>query len=398
MKSSGKKGAVPNGGGAATLVIVIAGFIILYILFLPKGERDQLLQEGAVTTSISAGSLPGSTLVNENPGTLTKLKEKEFEHMLSSFNLFTKTEDSVLKSVDSARVESSRSGKSEKSVILAVKDKVENAKLTFDVDDHSGRLIITSNNDEIFSQEVNSFTEPISLDLEDENLVVFSTEPVPWWKPFSKNFYDLRNIKVTGTVQKVDNRESIQSVILGQEEVNLLRDASLTYYVDCNAQAVSRLAIYLNGGLLSSKVPDCGSLDMVQLDPSDLVTGKNEFKFLAETGIFFVDQIKLKTKLKEPIFPLYFFSINSSTFQRIENNTVNSTLSINFADDNERKAATIEINNQKTRLDTRAANYSKNVDSFLTAGTNFLRLIPETTLNIVQLKLTLDCRKSSDCS
>lgn len=403
MRRFGKRGdgpvPLPSGANAAILVMVIAAFILLYILFLPKGERDKLLEKESVSSqAVAAGSLPGSTLLKENPGTLTRLKEREFEHSLPSFNLFSKKEDTVLKGVESVYIEAARGADKRKSVMVAVRDKVENAKLIFSVSDHNGVLIIKHNDNEIFSGEVKQFTEPISVDLKEENLFEFSTEPVPWYKPFSKNFYDLKDVRITGTVEKLDNKEARQAVILGQEEADLLSEAAMSFFVDCNVRDIGRLSIYFNEKLLSSKVPDCGSAEKIQIDPVDVVSGKNDVRFVAEKGTYLLDQVHIRTKLKEPIFPLYFFNINSSTFSRIENNTVNSTLGITFVDDKERKAATIEINNQKTRLDTRSANYSKNVDSFLAAGTNFIRIVPETTLNIVELRLVLDCKKAEECS
>lgn len=401
MRSFRKKGEgpvpIPSGGNAAILVIVIATFILLYILFLPKDERDRILEQDSVAR-LAAGKAPGSVLIKENPGILTRVKDSEFDHSIPSFNLFTKTEDAVLKTVESVYVESSRGSTKGRSIVLAVKDKVENARLSFTVNDHSGNLIISHNDNDVFTGEVESFTEPISLDLKEENLVEFSTEPLPWWKPFSRNFYDLRDVKITGTVEKLDNKEAIQTIIIGQQEFELLDEAALTYFVDCSARDVGRLSIYINGKLLASRVPDCGSPEKWQVDPSDLSEGKNEFRFVAEQGTYLIDRVLLRTSLREPIFPLYFFSINSSVMRRIENNTVNSTLGLLFLEDGERKTATIEINNQKTRLDTRAANYSKNVDTFLVAGTNFLRIEPETTLNVVELKLVLDCRTAADCS
>lgn len=403
MRDYGKKGAeppsLPTGANAAILVMVIAAFIILYILFLPKGERDKLLERDiSAAKAISPEAIAGAVLIKENPGVLTKLREKEFEHRIPSFNLFTKKEDAILKSFDSINVETSRSVQRKRSVVLAVKDKVENAKLSFSVNDHSGVLIVAQDETEIFRGEVDAFTDPLSLELKEENLFEFSTEPVPWYKPFSKNFYDLRDVKITGTVEKVDNKEARHTVILGQEEFNLISEASLSYFVECSLKDVGVLSVYVNEKLLASKVPDCGNPERLQLDPKDLLAGKNDFRFVAEKGTYLLDQAVLRTKLKEPIFPIYFFSINSSVFKRIENNSINSTLSITFVDDLERKTATVEINNQKTRLDTRAANYSKNVDSFLIAGTNFLRLVPETTLSIIELRLVLDCRRASECS
>ena len=403
MRNYGKKAQdlpvpAPSGSGAAIVVFIIAAFIIIYLLFLPKADRDKILEKSPTETQAAKlGSVAGSTLIKENPGVLTKIKQKEFDHKIPSFNVFTKKEDAVLKSVSSVYVESSRSSLKKRTVLVTVKDKVENAKLSFTVNDHSGNLVIKQNDKDMFTGEVDSFLEPLSVDLEPENAFEFSTEPVPWWKPFSKNFYDLKDVKFTGTVEKVENKEALQTVILSDEEADQLLEASLSYFVDCNINDAGRLAVYLNSNLLASKVPDCGSPEKLQIDPKDLTAGKNEFRFVAEKGTYLLDQLLLRTKLKEPIFPIYFFSINSSTFRRIDNNTVNSTLSIRFIDDKERKTATIEINSQKTRLDTTGANYSKNIDSFFVEGTNFLRIVPDTTLNVVELKLVLDCKKAEEC-
>ncbi|MBI2580381.1 hypothetical protein HYV85_01085 [Candidatus Woesearchaeota archaeon] len=404
MGSFGKKGQTPasgppSGANAAILIFVIAGFILMYILFLPKGEQRKLLEKETTTvTATPPGALPGSILLSEKPGTLTRLKEREFDHSIPSFNLFTKKEDTVLKAVDSVYVEESRGVSKKKTMILTIRDKIENAKLSFTVNDHKGNLMIRLNDNELFTGEVDSFTEPLSLELEEENLFEFSTEPVPWWKPFTKNFYDLRDVGVTATVEKLENKEALQTFIVGEEEANLLSEASLSYFVDCNVKDVGKLAIYLNSNLLASKVPDCGSAEKWQIDPNDLNAGKNELRFVAEKGTYLLDRLLLRTKLKEPIFPVYFFTANSTVFRRIENNTINSSLSIRFVDDKERKTATLEINSQKTRLDTRAANYSKNIDSFLVEGSNFIRVVPETTLNIIELKVLLDCKKAEECS
>ena len=108
MRHFGKKGQ-PSGGNAAILVFVIAAFILLYILFLPKGERDKLLEQGTSGSgSAMLASVPGSVLLDESPGTLNNVKETDFDHKLPSFNLFTKKEDTVLKSVDSVYVETAR--------------------------------------------------------------------------------------------------------------------------------------------------------------------------------------------------------------------------------------------------------------------------------------------------
>ena len=107
-----KRKAQADAGNAATLVIIIGAILMLYILFIPQSEREKLL--GTSVKPTNASLLPpaaediGRTLLLENPGTIRVLKESRIEHNLGSINLFTKTEDQILKSIDSAYIETTR--------------------------------------------------------------------------------------------------------------------------------------------------------------------------------------------------------------------------------------------------------------------------------------------------
>ena len=101
----------------------------------------------------------------------------------------------------------------------------------------------------------------------------------------------------------------------------------------------------------------------------------------------------MKTKLRKPIFPVYFFDINRTEFGRIENNTINASISLKFIDDDERKTAVIELNNHRIFLDTRQNSFSKNINPFVIEGSNFVRITPEKTLHVLELKVELDCGK-----
>jgi hypothetical protein len=399
MRKIGSRAQAPSGGNAAILVAVIGSFILLYILFLPKGDQEDLLGTNQISDDdIEAGKVPGAKLLDEQPGTLTKPDKFRFEHKLSAFNLFTKREDSVLKAVDSVFVESGDEGR--KSILLSISDdeKIENAKLIFSVFDHSGNLMISLNEKEIFKGEIESFTEPLSLSLKEENLFEFSTDPVPWWNPFGNNFYDLREVKVTATVEKIENKEAIQTFVLAKEEFELLLEASLSYFVECSSSKVEKLTITLNNNLVSSKSPDCGNPERFQIDPGDLKGGKNELKFSSGEGTYIVDRPVIRTELEEPVFPLYFFSINKTVFEKIENNTINSTITLDFLDDDEKKVADIDVNSQKIRINTRQNSYTRNIDNFLIEGTNFIRIVPEDTMHIISMTVLLDCRDKEDCT
>ncbi len=394
----GKKGQV-SGAPAASLIIVISAFILLYILFLPSEDRTELLEgsDGSGGTIAKGAEVSGSVLLLEQPGTLTHLKDTEFEHSIPSFNLFTEKEDVVLKSADSVFIDSKQNAKT---LPVFVKGNVENAKLSFNVEQHEGRLMVKLNQEEIFKGEVKNIIEPLSLSLKEENVIEFSVEKAPGWQFWKKNFYDVRNVKVTATVERLENREALNTFFMTKEEADPenIEEAYIIYLADCSVKNAGKLGILLNGNLLSAKVPDCGSLEKTFIDPSDFVSGKNELLFRIEEGKYLIDQIFIKTQLRKPISQVYFFDMNRTQFKKVENDTINASISLRFIDDKEKHTGVIDINAHKIFFNTIQSNFSKGIDQFVVEGSNSVRIEPETTLSITELKVELDCKKKADCS
>ncbi|MBI2664717.1 hypothetical protein HYX10_05265 [Candidatus Woesearchaeota archaeon] len=389
-----KKGQ-PSGGASAALIVVIAFFILIFLLLLPSEEREKILEgddSGGVGSEVRV--VERGVLLRESPGTITKLKEREFEHSVPSLNLFTEKEDVIIKRVDSVYVDSSGVSSRQFPVFAGA----ENSKVGFSVADHEGILTVDLNGEQVFRGDA-GVVEPLSVDLRAENILEFSVDSPPAWQFWKKNFYDIRNVQVSTTVERLENKEAVNTFFVSQEEANVdnLEDAYIIYLVDCSVADVGRLSVYLNNNLLSSKVPDCGSLEKTFIDPADFIGGKNELRFVAEKGRYLVDQIFVKTKLKKPIFPVYFFDINSTQFAKIDNGTINASIGLKFIDDDERKTATIELNSHRIFVDTRSDGFSKNIDPFVIEGSNSLRITPEQTLHLLELKVQLDCRNAKDC-
>ncbi|MBI3033616.1 hypothetical protein HYY72_00455 [Candidatus Woesearchaeota archaeon] len=384
-----KKGQ--SAGGAATLVAAIVGLIILYLLFLPPEDRAGLLGENITSGTAKGATESSRTLLLETPGTIFKPKQDEFEHRISSFNLFSKSEDRALKTFDSVYVEAKSGNKiKKKTFALSIEpSKTSDAKLSFDVKNHKGRLIILLNNAEIFNGEA-SGQNIISLDnMEQDNVFEILAEDVGF-QFWSTNFYDLGDVKVTGTVKLLENLQSKQTFIVGGDEANNINEASLIYFVDCRVSDVGTMRVYLNNAMLTSSVPDCGSPVKIPVDPSLIARGTNTLSFVSERGTFLIDQVSLNTKLNEPIEPIYFFEVNSTQFGWLQNNTFKAQLSFKFVDDGQEKRAELNINNRRTFIDARrAANYTKDITPFLTEGSNFIRIVPEKTLNIAEISIRL---------
>lgn len=394
----GKKRQGQSGANTAAIIIVVMAFILIYILLIPSENRKELLEE---SDDAVLGERPSEygVLLDESPGTLASLQEREFEHRIPSFNILTEREDVVLKSVDSVFVDSG--GVASRAVAVFADASASNGRLAFQVSDHKGFLAVDFNGQEIFKGDISGVLQPLALDnIGKENIIQFYVDQPPSWKFWERNFYDIRDVRVTGTVERTDRQEAINTFFMSSEEADPsnIDDAYIIYLADCRATDVGKLSVYLNGNVLSSKVPDCGSLEKTSISPESFVSGRNELRFVAEQGRYLIDQVFVKTQLKEPIYPVYFFDLNESLFRKIGQDRINASVRLSFINDGERKNAVIDVNNRQVSVDTRQGNYSRNIDQFVVEGSNFIRVEPTDTLNLISLKVTLDCKTKKDCT
>lgn len=388
-----KKKGQTSSGSAMFLIILITFFIILYIIGLPPEDRADLLglDDENETEENGEEVKAENLLLEENPGTIYKVKQEEFTHSINSFSLFSRFEDTVLKNIDSLYVSKSKLSEKSKNIILVLDD-VENTKnvvLSFYVSKQRGRLIVVLNEQEIFNSEVKGSGQVRLENLKGENLIEIKASD-PGLAVWGTNSYELADVKIIGTVRNIENQEAINTFYLDEDEVKLLEDATLNYFVDCNIADVSILRIYANGVLLSSDVPDCGSFEKLVLDRKDLREGRNEVRFFTEKGYYLIDQAYVKTELEEPLWPVYYFEINSSQWKNISENNVDPILTMDFVDDNERKVATLNINGYERGIDTYEATYSRNIEDVVKLDNNYVRIVPETTLHVVELKIELE--------
>ena len=384
--------AQTSGAPAAALIFVIAAFILIFILLLPSDQRDELLKSGSGGVSEGGGS--GSFVVlKENPGTMTKLREREFEHRIPSFNIFIDREDSILKEERSFSIESD--GVSERTIPFFVDGGATNGRLAFQVKNYRGVLKVEFNDEELFRGKVDldSVMEPIVVPrIEEENVLKFSVDEPASWRFWERNFYDVGNVRVTGTVENTDRSEANKTFFMSKEEVDAenVESAFLSYIVDCRVREAGTVSVFLNDNRISSSVPECGNMERTFIDPSDFNEGTNELRFVAGEGRYLIDQVFVKTRLKKPVFSGLLFNLNGSLYGKISNGSVNATLSMNFVDDGEKKSAVIEVNGKKTYLDTRLKEYSKSVNSFLKEGSNYVRIEPERTFYVTELSVVVD--------
>lgn len=395
MKS--KKGQM-GATSAATLIAIIAGLIVVYILVLPPAEREKLLEGNATEEGEDNGEIKEvKTLVSINPGRLDYLSQKEIDHIIPSVNLNIITEAAVLKEVDSIYVKRALFSEEKANVSFSIEDlqNTEDVLLNFIATRRSGRLIIKLNGYEIFNRELGSYNiEPIKLTehLQNFNVLEFSASSpeAAFWRT---NEFLLENIMVTSNIIKRGGQESKNIFIVSSSEKNNLEKAILRFSPECVTGLVGPLNVWINNYNIYSAVPDCGALSP-PIDVPDyyLVSGENRLIFRTTEGNYLIDHIKVTSKLKKLEYPVYYFEVTEKQYDYINDDKANVTLDMRFVDDIERKIARIIINGHMLSLDQYDIDFEDEITNWIEEGNNAIKIEPQKTIDVVEMEVVYERR------
>lgn len=391
MKKKGQSGM-----NAAVLVAIIGALLIIFVLFSSNEERAKFLNETNTKKSTSTTNGIGRTiLLLEHPGTLIHLTKNEIDHELPSINLYSTTESRILKSIESLYVKNSVFDKQEKQVSFSVENpkSISNILLSFNPLVSKGNLIIVLNGNEVYNNGVSSMiAEPIKIPNEllmQDNLLVFRVSGVGI-KFWATNEYSLEKIKVTGDNIDTSTQTSELVFLVNREEEANLEKATLKFVPECNIGDAGKLDIFVNTYHIYSSVPDCGVLYPLEFSYAYLTEGENRVMFNSQKGSYLIDRLSVNTKLRETPSYVYSFELTKDQFEDVTSKKFDVNLSISFFDDFEEKAADIYINAQRTSMPrTKESQFSRNINSYIERGSNTLKIVPRTTLEIDDLKVEL---------
>ncbi len=320
---------------AATLIVIVAGLILLYVLFLPSTEREALLQDDYTyskgtgvsstlpSTSADAAAaiaaLVGETILEESPGRIDYLSETAYEHELSAVNLYTSTSAQVLFNLDSIYVKNGIFDQSFREVTFYINDPdyTNHVLLSFNVVGARGRLQILLNGETVLDAELRKGSpEPLDLSgyqLRDVNKLEFSVSEVGYafW---TTNEYQLEKIMITGDITDISQQTSKTTFTVSDTEKYNLERARLYYYPDCNPKQVGALTIMVNNNVIYKSIPDCQQINVVEFSPTALSAGDNYLLFKTEKGEYLIYSISVKTELANQEYPTYYFELDEDAF------------------------------------------------------------------------------------
>ncbi len=392
-----KRKSQASASAAATLIAIIAGLIVLYILFLPPGEREKLLENGGEDNGDTDSEEENSSiLLLEAPKQLYPVSRTKFEQEFPSFSVYIGEEAVELKKQDTVYVKKSLLSERRDNVTFEIVDleNTNNLLMSFVVAGGRGRLIMILNGHEIYNAEVASQNiEPIELKeylQEGVNVVEFavSSPGVSFWKT---NEYSVEDIIITADVKNLEAQESELTFVISQPDRDNLKKLSLRFIPDCTVTEVGRLNIWINNHNLYSAVPDCGSSQKpIEFSPDRLVAGENTLRFSTNRGKYLVDNVKLTSELKKADIPVYYFELNQSQINKVNNRTLLVSLYMKFIDDKTQKTADIYVNNHAIRLDQTEEEFEEDISDDVVKGNNAIKIEPEETLDVVELKVMVE--------
>jgi len=389
-----------SGKGAAALVAIIMGLIILYILFLPPSEREKLLFNATKNVTEEGVIEENVTLLLEHPGRLEYLAAKEYEKSIPSLSLYVKTESTIVKSLESIIVKNSWLGKQSYNLSFRIPDveHTTNVILSFNAEKRKGILRLILNGKTIYEKEITEANVAVNIPkeyLQENNSLIFevSSVGIRFW---SSNIYELSSIKLVADITDVSKQYSSATFIISSSEINNLESSILRFYVDCeNRLDLNKLNISINNHIIYSQIPICGDFVQLPFATEILSSGENKIEFKTEfnkptTAYYALDRILIKLKLKEPSYPVYYFNLKKSQFDDIVSGKKKITMKLTFIDDVTTKKADLYVNGIISHIDTKEFDWTKDISDFVREGNNAIKIVPRITFDSSELTVILE--------
>lgn len=387
---------------AAVTVMLIGLVLILYILFLPPAQREQLLsgdgQPSQPTQPGYAGPGPGpigEIILMKQVGTLSPLSSNTVEHPMPTTTVYTQVNTNELKFIDSMQVERSAFSQQEGQLTFTADASLgRNYLLTFNVDEAQGPLIITLNGNIIFERAITSRSpEPIRLPqehIEAENTLRFSTLS-PGWQFWEANRYVLRNILVSGDMLDYSGARSNQFFTVTPDEYERLEKGILEFVPQCDPRQGGRLTVQLNGKMLYAGLPDCGVTMQLDIPKEYLQPGNNGVMLISDMGSYTVERLRAVSILEEEQHPTFYFNLPPDMFSQVNTFAGRLFLTLRFSEANELKRGVVVVNGYKHAFETRNLWYQATIDpNVLIPNANTLQVLPQgETLHVPELRVEI---------
>jgi len=431
-----KKGQSEEGIRVATFLVIIALFIIGYVLLISDEAREDL---GVELDSSSSGddyydneeSRRGITLLSTSPGEVSPYEKDEFDINLGTIKLYSDVGSDIEVLSDNLVVSKTLFKSTTRNLNFNINDlaDLKNLNLFFFVRKSDGNLFVEFNGHEIFEGEVGANDVPIDLPLnyvEERNTLKIGMSGLGLFgssaslgSVYIKKSYDKERKRDTATFQ------------LSSTDKSGLKDSELEYFANCLDDEDGILTITLNERILSKRQIICNTRPRtIELNDVDLRKGVNVLVFEIDRGGYELEDVKVAVTTSEKRYPEYNFDVDDDLYEDVKDcedaeclddckddcrddcrdyrdysdclddcyNDCDDEcedltcitgliLEFTFENDDERKEATVTVNKKMFTIDTTRGTYVKDVSEYINRGANYIKIIPKVAFDIEALEV-----------
>ena len=391
--------AQEEGKAVGVLLLIIALFVVLYMLFIPPEERADLLGED--TSDLTTTNVPSTSseteILADAPGIVSPNLNFGTTHNIPSVNLYVKTEPKITPLASSLIIKKALFSSTSPQLSFPFDLSADSEKVILKLDTHQGEgtLEIDINDNTIFTEEITTKSSRIieipRTFLKKNNRLTFTASGpgLAFWKT---NQYVIKDIVLKEEFSLVNSKE-MRTITLKQKEYETLKDANLEYILYCNKEpkkGVTLMQLLINNkNVLSRQLPCISKKETIEIPLSLLQTQTNTVTLAIDDGDFSFHDIKLITESAEQGQPDYTFTINKETFDKIVKGIKKVELDFFLEDTSQKKTARIHINDGSVLMKTTSNRFTVDISAYIEQGTNFIQILPSNTFSITGFKILL---------
>jgi len=408
-----------DAGAIATFLMLMAVFILFYVLLIPPSERDILLgDEPSDSNGGFVGIDGGDLLLSAFPGRLSPIIDTELVREIGTISLFSKSGKDIIDLAGLFNLKSQFFDEDVKNLFFNIDSPqdLEEVNLIFFVNKAKGDLTIDINGFEIFDGEVRQESLPIRIPtnlIKKTNNLKFTIK-----SGFFSTEYELSDIKLSIT-QRLEKISALRTFSLTGGEKQGLERATLSYFVNClSLKDQGTITLFLNDRLLFSDFASCDvSYQVIDLPLNRVRTGINNLEFRIDRGDYIIEDASVFFEISERDFPVYNFEVDDTDYRILFNrcydecvfdcdvtcdsnfclnqcigecsdicNTRQAILSLRFRDEG-RKVAAISVNEFQLNINTFSPLHEVDITGFIRRGSNSIKIVPKTEFEIETLQI-----------
>lgn len=377
--------------GVATFIVIMALFMLAYVLLLPEEERKGLIDEQG-TSEEEQKELSGQTnLLYTSPGNVFPYEKNELKIPVNSVALYAKTEEKV--SEIATKLTASKNWFSDEIKTLTFKidnkDALEKLQLFFFVTSGEGAIYVKFNGYTVFEGEISSADSPINLPTDrakSTNTLTIGMSS----GDFAGDSCSLSSISIKQSYKSEKSTETRNFQLTAGEKAGL-KKAQMTYFINCqkiDPKEQGDMTILLNGNELSTERVICDAGTQTQsMSMPYIAAGRNTLEFKITKGEYNIEGIEIELETKEKYYPKYSFELSDEYYEAIKDGEKDAFILFKFPNDKDTKKATVTINEYQISFDTKEDNYERKVSGYLERGANYVKIIPKIDFEISSLKI-----------